>query len=222
MSMKSELPFSLSEYLCFQLTNLFPSGKNDNKAIPLVIDLALERTELSLNAIKGCVGGFNQLISWHYSLFLYHMSRYLWRELGEQETATRIFLLNKALNGIDLFYEVEMPQNFLICHTVGAVFAKAQYGNYSVFYQGCTVGRQADHRPVLEDGVVMFPGSMVLGKSLIRENTVISANVTIINSETPGNCMVFQGKNGKLFLKELDCYYADKYFERKSSLEDQC
>lgn len=212
--MKSELPFSLSEYLYRQLTNLFPDGKNDNKAISLVIDLALERTKLSLNSIKGSGGGFNRFISWHYSLFLYYMSRYVWKELGEKEVATRIFLLNKALNGIDLFYEVEMPQFFLIGHTVGSVFAKARYGNYSVFYQGCTVGRQDDERPILEDGVVMFPGSMVIGKSLVRENTVISANVTVINSETPGNCMVFQGNNGKLLFKELDSYYVDIYFER--------
>jgi len=82
------------------------------------------------------------------------------------------------------------------------VLAKATYGNYLVLYQNSTVGKGhgLDYgvAPVLEDGVVMYANSAVIGKSHIAKGTVISLGVSIINRDTPGDCLVYNVGVGKL------------------------
>ena len=134
----------------------------------------------------------------------------------QADAAVRIFLLNKMLNGIDLFYEIEMARYFAIAHTVGMVFSKAEYGDYCAFHQGCTVGRNGMQYPRLGNGVVMFPGSMIVGNSFVRDNTVIAPGVKLIDTDTPGDCYVFSGKNDRPTFKKLTRYYAEEYFSRSS------
>ena len=52
-----------------------------------------------------------------------------------------MFILNKALNAIDLFYEIDMPARFFIGHSAGIVLAKASYADYLVLYPNSTVGK---------------------------------------------------------------------------------
>lgn len=204
-------------YISRQVENIVPDGYCLDAALIKCVPIALDDFRRRLCLAREPAGNdFNYLISWHHALFVYLLSKVVWKEAGDCDAATRLFLLNKAVNGIDLFYEVEMGRNFLIGHTVGAVFAKAIYGDYCVFHQGCTVGRQKDKRPILGDGTVMFPGSRIIGDCLIRENTVISAGVTLINTSTPGNCIVFEGKGNYPVFKEIGSFYADKYFFRNS------
>jgi serine O-acetyltransferase len=42
-------------------------------------------------------------------------------DVANTTLADRIYYLNKALNGLDLFYEVEMPDVFYLDHPVGTV-----------------------------------------------------------------------------------------------------
>lgn len=192
-----------------------PDGFLIESTLKEYVPLALDDFRRRLHLIKSPADSdFNYLISWHHSVFVYLLSRLIGNVVEGREAATRLFLLNKALNGIDLFFEVEMGRNFLVGHTVGAVFAKADYGDYCVFHQGCTVGRQGDKRPVLGDGTVMFPGSRIIGDCLVRENTVLSVGVNLINTSSPGNCMAFEGKSGRPVFKELNEFYADRYFYR--------
>lgn len=209
----------LSEYVVRQIASYFPDGFEVKDTILKNIQTAIKRTEQCISVIKSWRDrGFDYLISGQYATFLYFLSNSIWKSSGRVDEAIRIFLLNKALNGIDLFCEIEMPRYFLIGHTVGMVFAKGTYGDYCVFHQGCTVGRNGAHRPVLENGVVMFPGSMIIGDCLVRENTVLAPGVTLINSATPGNCYVFSGKSGRPIFKELGRYYADEYFVRSGHI----
>src|SRR3990167_5876802 len=85
------------------------------------------------------------------------------RRSGDTAAGTRLFLMNKALNGIDLFYEIAMPEVFYIGHSVGIVLAKATYGNYLVLYQNSTVGRHLSRVPVLGEGVILYPNTAVIG-----------------------------------------------------------
>jgi serine O-acetyltransferase len=108
--------------------------------------------------------------------------------------------LNKALNSIDLFYEIEMPEVFFIGHSVGIVLAKATYGNYLVLYQNSTVGKNHGVAPVLEDRVIMYPNTAIIGRSRVKAGSVISQGVSVINQDTPGDCLVFyKGGNGLVF-----------------------
>lgn len=204
------------DYVVKQLEMFVPDGYRAVDSIQLCYPEAMEKTKKCIASIISKKDlDFNYLVSWEYATFLYFLARILWVKTGESDTAVRIFLLNKALNGIDLFYEVKMPSYFILGgHTVGTVFAKACYSNYVVFHQGCTVGRNGEDRPVLDEGVIMFPGSMIIGKCHVKENTVLSPGAKLINTSSPGNCYVFEGKSGRPKFKELTVYYADRFFIR--------
>lgn len=215
MDTKSEF---LAEYVVRQIAAYFPDRFNIKDVVVKNIPNALQRTEQCIGSILAWRDkGFDYLVSGQYATFLYFLANCIWKDSGGHDAATRLFLLNKALNGIDLFYKIEMPHYFAIGHTVGMVFAMGGYGDYCVFHQGCTVGRQGVEHTILENGVVMFPSSMVIGKCLVRENTVLTPGVALINADTPGNCYVFSGKSGRPVFKEMKRYYADEYFIRPGS-----
>ncbi len=136
-----------------------------------------------------------------YCLFLYYLANTIWRNEEDAGSATRLFLLNKALNGIDMFYEIQMPDIFVLGHSSGIVLAKATYGNYLVLHQHCTVGRNHDVAPVLGEGVVMYPGSSVIGRSQVGNRSVISIGTQVVNRDTPGHCIVFGSDGGNLVFR---------------------
>ena len=121
------------------------------------LDDALARLSV---CIDGCSpwrpGEFNVLQSSQHTIFLYYLANSIWKGSGDTAAPTRLFLMNKAFNGIDLFYEIAMPPVFYIGHSVGIVLAKATYGNHLVLYQGATVGRHKDQIPVIGDRVVLY------------------------------------------------------------------
>ncbi|OXR48003.1 hypothetical protein PuT2_14930 [Pusillimonas sp. T2] len=148
-------------------------------------------------------GVFDVLHSTQYCTFLYYLANTVWRESGNRQCCTLLFLLNKTLNGIDLFYEIEMPEVFFIGHSVGIVLAKAQYGNYLVLYQNSTVGKNNGIAPVLEERVVLYPNTAVIGRSIVRRRSIIAQGVSVVNNDTPGNSLVFQGSSGGLIFKGI-------------------
>lgn len=194
----------LADYTCHQVSIFFPGV--EPAALRNVFDAHLPE---AMVRVRYCVdqvsmwpaGRFNHLNSSQYCQYLYFLSNTIWRaDRGElaSEVATRLFLLNKALNGIDLFYEIDMPEVFFIGHSVGIVLAKASYGNYLVLYQNCTVGKNHGVAPVLGDGVIMYPNTAIIGRCKIGNNTVVSQGTGIINRDTPGDCIVFPGSDGAL------------------------
>lgn len=198
-----------------QLDTIVPEHPAPTEIEHRLIDLAVFKVDRCVKDVIGRNGRpFDQFVSWEYTIFLYFLAQTISRELGDQRLATRLFLLNKALNGIDLFYDVDLSEVFLLGHTVGLVFAKANYGSHCIFHQNCTVGRILDKRPTLEDFVVMYPGSSITGSCHIRTNTVISAGVHLINTDTPGNCIIFNGESGKPIIKEISEIYAYRYYNQ--------
>ncbi|RZI99500.1 MAG: hypothetical protein EON90_11340 [Brevundimonas sp.] len=204
---------SLGVVLQRQLDALVPCGAGITSVESSVILAGVERVRHGIAQIRMWKGqDFNFLNTLQYTIFLYWLAREYFDKYGERELPDRIFALNKALNGTELYYEVPMPDEFLVNHTVGTVFVKATYGSRLVMHQGCTVGRLGEDRPTLEGGAVLFPNSAVLGRCHVRENTVISAGVQLINRDTPGNCVVFSGEGGNPVFKPIDEYFAHRYF----------
>jgi len=205
----------LLNYVVTQLEHFFPDGQSGIKQIldACLVD-ALARLENCINAVRMWrPGEFDYLHSSQYAIFLYFLSHTLWRKEGNQRICTKLFFLNKSLNGIDCFYEIEMPEIFFIGHSVGIVLAKATYGNYLVLYQNSTVGKNHGIAPVIGDRVILYPNSAVIGKSLVRSGSVLSQGVSIINRDTPGDCLAFQGNGGDLiFRPQQDSI--DEYFRR--------
>lgn len=204
---------SLKKYVVHQLDLFFPVPGSVTEISDLSFQLALSRAEYCFSRDATYMSAnMDPYHSGQYSIFLYFLANTIWNADGVTEDVTRLFLLNKMLNGIDLFYEVEMPPVFMIEHSVGMVFAKAKYGNYCIFHQGCTVGRSFDDRPSLGEGIVMYPNASVLGRCVIGDNTVISPGVQVVNRSIPGDCIVFAGKDGDLILKDLDELFIKRYF----------
>ena len=195
---------AVAAYVGRQLDNFFPDGKLAQQ-FPLLehaMPSALRRVQHCINAVRMWPHGeFDHLHSSQYCQFLYYLAHTVWRASGERALCNKLFGLNKALNGIDLFYEIEMPEVFFIGHSVGIVLAKATYGERLVLYQGCTVGKNHGVAPVLGNEVVMYPGSRVLGSSVLGDGTVLAQGVSVMSRQIPGRCLVFSGSNGELTLR---------------------
>ncbi len=206
---------TLARLVEHQVGSLFPDFERPYALDPQHVRAALARTNFCVSHVRGFRGAqFDHLVSGQYATFLYYLANTMWQAGAHGPDVTRLFLLNKALNGIDLFYEIAMPPVFLIGHTVGMVFAKADYGDHCIFHQGCTVGRNGDDRPTLERGVILYPNASVVGGCHVRENTVLSLGVQLLNTDTPGDCIVFPGEHGKVVFKPITEYYAERYLTR--------
>ena len=118
----------ITEYITKQLNNLLPDGyiieNFETYILKTLNNLMFEKVRIWENNPE-----LDVLNSTKYPIFLYKLSRELYLN-NEIKGATKIFYLNKILHSIDLFYEIDLKENFLLGHTIGSVFCKAQYGNY--------------------------------------------------------------------------------------------
>lgn len=182
-------------YVERQLQNFFPDGQSGlREQLEPRLDRALDRLAHCIGAVRlWRAGEFDPLHSSQYATFLYYLAHTLHRDGAERALCNKLFFLNKALNGIDLFYEIDLPPVFFIGHSVGIVLAKATYGNHLVLYQNCTVGKNHGAAPVLGDGVVLYPHSAVIGGCRVGDGSIVAQGVSVIGRDTPGRCLVFQG-----------------------------
>ena len=189
----------LARYVVHQLDHFFPDGTTPQAQAQIAsgLDAALARLGRCINEVRWWTpDAFDHLHSTQYTFFLYYLSNTLWQATGDRILCNKLFGLNKALNGIDLFYEIEMPEVFFIGHSVGIVFAKATYGNYLVVYQNSTVGKNHGVAPVLGQGVVMYPNTAIIGRCQVGDGTVLAQGTSLVNTDTPGHCTVFGSSTG--------------------------
>lgn len=192
----------LLRYVAQQLHHTLPDDFDPRSDLDAHLDEALARLHVCINAVRPWrQDRFDPLHSTQYCSFLYFLANTIWRRTATTETPTRLFLLNKALNGIDLFYEIEMPPVFFIGHSVGIVFAKATYGNYLVIYQNSTVGKNHGVAPVLGEGVIMYPGTAIIGRCQVGDGTVLAQGASLVNTDSPGQCTVYRGDAGRAVFK---------------------
>jgi serine O-acetyltransferase len=143
---------------------------------------------------------FNPFHSGQYTIFLYYLSRRIYMETKNTILADKIYYLNKALNGCDLFYEVEMPRFFCLDHPLGSVMGRAQYGEGFTFIQNCTVGNNKGIYPVIGKNVTMCSNSYILGNCHIGDNVIIGAHSGVKDCDIPSNTIVF-GHSPNLIFK---------------------
>lgn len=189
----------LLAYVCRQLDTFYPDGLDANAPTVLGahLDAALARLGRCINEVRWWrQGEFDHLHSTQYTIFLYYLANTVWKSTGERRLCSKLFGLNKALNGIDLFYEIDMPEVFFIGHSVGIVFAKATYSNYLVVYQNSTVGKNHGVAPVLGEGVVMYPNTAIIGRCQVGARTVLAQGCSLVNTDSPGDCTVFGAATG--------------------------
>jgi serine O-acetyltransferase len=197
----------LIELLMKQVGNIFPFDDTNlaKKLIYANLSEALSRLNTCINAVRMWKNDeFNYLHSSQYCIFLYYLSNTIWQNHGDKfGLCSRLFLLNKSLNGIDLFYEIKMPKHFFIAHSVGVVLAKAEYGDYLALHQNCTVGKNHGVAPEIGSGVVLYPNSAIIGASVIGSNSIVAQGASIINQITPGNSILYSSTGGRIVIEPL-------------------
>lgn len=190
--------------LLLQLQNNFALTEDEAKVISQPQIFGGYKLSVECFAKSNCKyfseeNGLNPFNSVMYTNFLYQISHLLYKE-GYSQIADKVYYLNKMLNGVDLFYAIELPEHWNCEHPLGSVMGRAKYGDYFFFYQGCTIGGNHTDYPVLGDHVTMYSNSKILGNSHIGNNVVIGANAYIKDTDIPDDSMVF-GQFPNLIIK---------------------
>lgn len=199
------------EYVFSQVQNIFPDKKTyDGISLNRDFDYALERIEFCFDKIdkkyyKNDNGEvvFNYLNGDHYAMFLYFLSHTIYKNDGNLEICTKLFLLNKYLHGIDVFYEIDLPNIFLFVHPLATVLGRAAYSDYLIVYQQCNVGSNDDIYPVLGRNLTLHPGASVLGNCHVGDNCSIAARGLLIDKDLDDNSIYF-GQPRNCFIKKKE------------------
>lgn len=181
---------ALAAYVTGQLNQLFNDGRSvSSDSIRAILPVALERVDHCFSRINdkyffdGSNVIFNHLHGDQYAMFLYLLANTAYKTRLGDDLPSKIYLLNKALHGIDAFYEVELPSVFLFAHSLAAVLGRAQYADYLLVYQRCGVGTNNDAFPKLGEFVSLRPGAVVLGNSRIGRNCTIAAGSLVLDRD---------------------------------------
>ena len=191
-------PSRLADYLRAQIVAIAPTGPDPELGlIDTHLPEALARLERCIASIRMWrAGEFDVLHSSQHCTFVYYLANTIWRHERARSVCTKLFLLNKAHHAIDCFYEIALPEVFFIGHSPGIVLAKATYGNRLAIYQGVTVGRNGDAAPVIEDDVILYPGSAAIGACRIARGSVLSQGTRLTDRDTQAGMIAFPGAGG--------------------------
>ncbi len=184
-------------YVSRQLDHFFPDNSSVNQVeIAQRIDVVIDRVNFCFSAVHNRyfqVDGqtcFNHLNSDQYAMFLYFLANTLFREQADIWLCEKLFYLNKLLNGIDVYYEVDLPDIFLFCHPLGTVLGRATYANYFLVNQECTIGAARESEPgkksiypVLGEYCALYKGAAILGNCRVGTNCKISAHSLLIDQD---------------------------------------
>ena len=184
----------LAEYLSRQLNTYFPDGRDVSKnVLGHPVDTALQRVEHCFSRIcskyyvEDSSPLFDHLHADHYATFLYFTAAAIYRQGADERLCAKLVHLNKCLHGLDLFYEVELPDIFLLVHPLGTVLGRAKYADYLVVYQRCGVGSNHGVYPVLGEFVTLRPGASVLGSCRVGTNCTIAADSLLLDRTLDDN-----------------------------------
>lgn len=120
---------------------------------------------------------------------LYRRSRELYL-VGRVEDAEVIYRRIRAEHGCELYPGVELPVNLRLIHPIGCVLGRATYRGALVCYQCSGVGSDVDgNRPLLGDGVVLFPGARIIGNVTVGNNVWVTAGTTVEGSAKRHICI---------------------------------
>ena len=215
---------SLLELVCHQVNNIFKLLPEEKDAIDNCFDLAIDACEFNfVHAVNKyytrLVEGkseayFNPYHSVQWMIFLYNLSHTIYVKGTTTMVCDKIYYLNKLLNGVDLFYAIDLPEIWCAEHPLGSIMGRAHYSNQFYFFQGCTVGGTGELGkevyPFLEENVCMYAHSSILGNCHIGKNVKVGAGALIKDQDVPDNCLVF-GQSPNLIIKENKHIKSDNF-----------
>ncbi|WP_291571681.1 transferase [Clostridium sp. UBA4548] len=210
----------LINYVNRQMYNLFPDGNSGSiLEYKKEFSTTIERLEncfkniKNSNYCKDTVSYFNHLHSDQYTMFLWFLSNTIWKSKGDLNVCNKLFYMNKSLNGFSCMYDTELPEIFLLLHTVGTVLGKGKYSNYFIATQGCTVGAHKGIYPKIGHNVSLLPNSSIVGDCSIGKNVSIGINATVYNTNIEDNTVVFVDDKGKTNYKYKEDHWSKQWFK---------
>ncbi|OYU68473.1 MAG: transferase [Burkholderiales bacterium PBB5] len=142
---------------------------------------------------------------WHtaqYGIFLYLLAQQIHRAEGAIPLCDKLYGLNKVINAVDLFYEVQLPDVFFMDHPVGTVLGRARYGRFFSFSQGSTVGNNRGIFPTIGERVALMSGASLIGNCHIGNHVVIATGACVLDQDVPDDSIVF-GRSPNLVIKPI-------------------
>ena len=198
----------LVNYVNQQANNFFPDEKPITKeTLSDVLEETLGRVDFCFSKINnkyffnGQDTVFNHLNGDQYCMFLYYLSNTMYRKGMDSKDCDKIFLLNKMLHGLDAFYEVSLPDIFMVVHPLGTVLGRGKYSDYFLVYQRCGIGSNQNIYPSLGEFVTLHPGSAVLGNSNIGKTCSIATESLVLDMNLPDNTL-YIGNPKQHYFKE--------------------
>lgn len=211
----------LQRYVAQQLNNFFPDDPISEKETLFTrsVDMALERAAYCFSYVdlkaynRNQVTHFSHLHADQYTVFLWFLSNSVWRVFEDDTIASKLFCLNKALNGLMCMYDAQMPDIFLVLHGSGTVLGKAKYDNFFVCCHGCTVGAVYGSYPVLNKGVAMAPNSTIVGNCTVGPCSTIGTQALLRNKDLAGSTLYYRDVNtGLAMTKPVENSWAQSYY----------
>lgn len=188
----------LSAYLARQLSTFFPDRDVAAGELRAAVAGALERVEHCFSRVRRRGywaeghATFDHLYTDQYAAFLWFVGNTLHKTGGDRRLATKTYALNKALHALDVYFEVSMPEVFCFQHPVGTVIGRATLANYLFVYQGVNLGGSVDlDYPTLGEGVVLFNGAAVTGKTVVGANVWVGPQANVKEGAVPPSSVVF-------------------------------
>jgi serine O-acetyltransferase len=178
----------------------------DEAALEAALETALERVRRCFGRIvlkryrrDDGAAVLNPFHSGQFCIFLYYLGRAL-ALAGAGSLADRVYYLNRALNGVDLFHQVELPDVFCLEHPLGSVIGRARIGDGFFFAQGVTVGGNKGAYPVIGRHVSLLSNAKVVGASVLGDHVILAANSYVKDTVIPPHSIVF-GQDRHLVIK---------------------
>jgi len=219
--MQLSLPYQeFSDYVKKQIKNFFPDSRNpDRGQFIRAFDQALDRTDFCFKHVvlaayhKKDDVFLNHLHSDQYAVFLWFLSNSVWKLTEDEETANKLFYLNKSLHGLSCMYDTCMPEIFLLLHTVGVVLGKATYGDFFVATQGSTVGAQHGKYPIIGKGVSLLPYSAVIGECNIGDGVSIGIHSVVYQQDVPASQVVITRQTNVQHINDNNWPWAQRFYD---------
>jgi serine O-acetyltransferase len=187
-------PASLAGYITRQVNAFFPDGELARASDLLdLFPTVIERLDHCFSHVgnryffDGETPVFSHLHADQYAMLLYLASFAVGRTPGGRALATKLFLLNKVLHGIDAYFEVELPAVFLFVHPLASVLGRGTYGEFLLVYQRCGVGSNHGIYPTLGEYCTLRPGAAVLGNSRLGRNCTVATESLVLDRDIPSN-----------------------------------
>ena len=136
--MKPEITDQMAlEILIRQISSFWPISDNEKSILTQVLPEVRENLYSNFMLINNkyykeisMENVINSNNSSQYTNFLYKLSRSIGQNFACRELADKIYYLNKIMNSVDLYHEVDLPNIFFCDHPLASVMGRASYADF--------------------------------------------------------------------------------------------